>query len=158
MVNPCTQRDRSAWNAVEVHRPSDRRPSASARWRRGIDGAILVVGALAAHAAIGYFGWQWIQSNKSVPRDVPVEPRSIERETVRAAEPQRRQREAPSPAQASDGYSGRMQWTRRDGLSIDPAKADDWKCVGGYYFTMNKDANGTTVVEGVMRNRRPVRC
>lgn len=61
-------------------------------------------------------------------------------------------------AQRPDQYNGTMRWTRRDGLTITPEKSANWKCVGGFYFTMKKDANGTTVIEGVMSNRKPVRC
>ena len=145
--------DRSGWDAVQV-RDAGRGMAALRKKRRGwIDTAILVGGAIIAHGAIGYFGWQWIESNKPMRAPTPaIAPAAT---TIAPVDT------TPSPpphVPTNDSYAGTMRWKKNEGLTITPDKAADWKCVGGFYFTMTKDANGTTVIEGVMSNRRPVRC
>jgi len=145
--------DRTGWDAVHVRDSGGRMAALRQRRKRWIDAGVLIVGAVAAHAAIGYFGWTWISSHRAPSAAATVAP-----VIVAENRPTTLERKPAAPAPVSDRYSGTMQWTRRDGLTIEPEKSAEWKCVGGFYFTMKKDAAGTTVVEGVIRNRQPVRC
>ena len=114
---------------------------------------IMVIGALAAHAALGYHGYRWIRSQSApvVPLSEPILPASV-------PEGQFQPSVAARPLVPNDMNSTTLHWSRRDGTRIKPNPQDDWKCAGGYYYSTKIDATGSTHIELVKQDNRPLRC
>ncbi|MEO7013251.1 MAG: hypothetical protein ABI127_03010 [Dokdonella sp.] len=113
----------------------------------------MIVGALIAHGALGYFGYRWIRSQSA-----PVFPATDVNATTIATPgqylpPVLRKQVAPK-----EPMTGMLHWSRRDGMSTKPGPQDNWKCAGGYYYLTTTGTNGSTVIELVKENNRPLRC
>ena len=101
----------------------------------------------AIHGGLAYYGWNWISSMQA-----PAVPNAPEPTMAPAiAEPMPMHR-------ARADYSGKMQWTRSEGLTINPDNRSSVKCIGNVPYTTRKSADGSTVIEILTFNGKPATC
>ena len=114
---------------------------------------ITVVCAMILHGALGYFGYRWIRTQST-----PIQPAAEHNLKPSATPGQYPPTIAPKPLAQKEKMTGKLHWSRRDGMSVIPGPQDAWKCAGGYYYSTSTSPNGSTIIELVKENNRPVRC
>lgn len=148
--------ERPRWDDIEIKEP-DRRASPRRKSRRTwIGNAILIFGAAAGHAAIGYFGYQWVRNNQA-----PTYSETLPAASKRAGEvPETTIHNRDEP-----DYEGKMQWNRSEGLSFAPHPRNmeaklpgKLKCVAGIAYTTRIGADGSTIIDVVTIKGRPATC
>ena len=140
------------WN-VRV-KPIRRSASSNRRSSNPTAGTMItVVCAMILHGALGYFGYRWIRSQST-----PIHP-AAEHNLKPGAKPgQYPPTIARNPLAPKEEMTGKLHWSRRDGMSVKPGPQDDWKLAGGYFYSTTASPNGSTIIELVEESNRPVRC
>ena len=140
------------WSAVSItpNRPTNALDRSS---RFPVGTALLIVGALAGHGALGYFGYRWIksQSAPAVPFETLATP-------INARPRQNLPPVVQGPVAPKEQMTGKLHWSRREGMSVKPDSKDNWKCAGGYTYSTTIDENGAKIIELVHEGNRPLRC
>jgi len=148
--------ERPRWDEIQI-KGSGRRGSQPRTSRRTwVGNAILIVGAAAGHAAIGYFGYQWIRNNQAPTFSETLPTRSKRADEI--SETTIHQWDKPD-------YEGKMQWTRSEGINFAPSPRNidarlpgKLKCVAGIAYTTRTGAAGSTIIELVTIKGRPATC
>ncbi|HQZ65427.1 MAG TPA: hypothetical protein PLY87_10145 [Planctomycetaceae bacterium] len=148
--------ERPRWDEIEIKGPGRRVSLRRASRRTWLGNAILIVGAAAGHAAIGYFGYQWIRNNQAPTFSETLPATSKRADEI--SETTIHERDKPE-------YKGKMPLKRSEEINLAPSPRNidamlpgKLKCVAGIAYTTRTGADGSTIIELVTIKGRPATC